>query len=98
MCVHCTDQLSLLRVLVEENNDQVHAVDEVSAFQTYSTTQCANILDCLKDGRTPLHSAASCNQDAVEAVSFLLEHGAKVDVQDPGGWTPLHCAGIHTLK
>ena len=90
---HWTDQLGLLRALVEENNDQVHAVDEVSTLQVHSTIY-ANILKYLQDGRTPLHAAASCNQDAVEAVSLLLEHGAKVDHQDPSEWTPLHCAGM----
>jgi uncharacterized protein len=41
----------------------------------------------------PLHSAvASRNGDAVR---LLVEHGAEVDVQQHGGWTPLHAAALH---
>lgn len=76
---------------MEENESQVHAVDDVNDLIMENMLKRGSI--SYKDGRTPLHSAASCNQDAVEAASCLLEHGAKVDYQDPSGWTPLHCAG-----
>ena len=43
--------------------------------------------------RTPLHIAAE--QGAVKTVEFLLEKGAKTDLTDQGGFTPLHLAAFY---
>jgi ankyrin repeat protein len=40
---------------------------------------------------TALHVAADCGQ--VAAARVLLEHGAKVDLRDTDGYTPLHVTG-----
>lgn len=49
-----------------------------------STNQMAN---------TPLHAAAAGKH--VSMVKLLIEHGAKVDAQQHGGWSPLHAAAQH---
>lgn len=46
---------------------------------------------------TPLHSAVA-NRDpdtALALTRLLLKHGAKVNVAQEGGWTPLHQAAAH---
>ena len=74
---------------------QVLAADgELETLQTMlppssSTTDLVNALD--DNGLSPLASAASYGQAAV--VAFLLSVGARCDVQDEDGDTPLHtCA------
>jgi ankyrin len=44
-----------------------------------------------EDNRTALHQASFCNQP-VAAVTLLLRAGAKVNVREGCGWTPLHFA------
>jgi len=45
------------------------------------------------DGNTPLHYAVYyVKGDLLEAVQFLVEHGAKIDATDKDGDTPLHYA------
>ena len=46
---------------------------------------------------TPLHSAVAHRQPeiAVAMVESLLSNGAKVNVSQDGGWTPLHQAAAH---
>lgn len=48
----------------------------------------------------PLHSAAANRkQEASHALcELLLEHGAEPNVQQAGGWTPLHQAAAHGRK
>ena len=41
----------------------------------------------------PLHSAAAA--PSLEVVTLLLEAGADPNVQQHGGWTPLHAAAMH---
>jgi cytohesin len=43
-----------------------------------------------KYGETPLHRAAS--RGRVEILQMLIGAGAKLNVQDKGGWTPFHWA------
>lgn len=43
-------------------------------------------------GRTPLHRAASKNDEELEAMCFLLDHGADIQAADHSGNTPLHFA------
>ena len=42
------------------------------------------------DGSTPLMTASKCGH--VSAVTFLVEHGANMDLQDKEGNTALHYA------
>ncbi len=79
----------------EPSTLQVLAADgELETLQTMlppssSTTDLVNALD--DNGLSPLASAASYGQAAV--VAFLLSVGARCDVQDEDGDTPLHtCA------
>lgn len=57
-----------------------------------------NIRD--RDGRTPLHLAASCRKEAPAMVEILLEAGAEINAIDRRGQTPLitaarnHCPQI----
>lgn len=44
----------------------------------------------------PLHAA--CLQSTSEIVKFLLDHGARVDVEDYLGHKPIHFAAFHTLS
>ncbi|KAJ7392436.1 hypothetical protein OS493_012099 [Desmophyllum pertusum] len=41
-------------------------------------------------GETPLMSAARCNEE--DAVEFLVERGASLELRDAGGFTPFHHA------
>ncbi|TPX18342.1 uncharacterized protein E0L32_011753 [Thyridium curvatum] len=51
----------------------------------------------LEPGGTALHILASAdNRWQVDAIEFLLEHGASVDVKDAKGETPLHVASQGT--
>ena len=80
------EELSTLQVLAADG--------ELETLQTMlppssSTTDLVNALD--DNGLSPLASAASYGQAAV--VAFLLSVGARCDVQDEDGDTPLHtCA------
>jgi hypothetical protein len=47
-------------------------------------------LDPRFDGETPLHGAAV--RGATNVVQYLVEHGAKLDVQTQEGWTPFNIA------
>ena len=51
-------------------------------------------------GDTPLTTA--CQFDQAEAVSFLLDHGAKIEEKNFGGCTPLYiaaeCGSLECLK
>jgi len=45
------------------------------------------------NGETALHGATfRQNEDSVEIVQYLVDHGAKVNVMDARGWTPLTIA------
>ncbi|XP_068900463.1 putative ankyrin repeat protein RF_0381 [Tenebrio molitor] len=47
-----------------------------------------NGVDC--DKRTPLHHA--CESNSLEAIEFLIQSGAKLNVRSKNDETPLHCA------
>lgn len=48
----------------------------------------------------PIHSAAANRdpQKSLELTTLLLRHGAKVNIAQEGGWTPLHQAAAHGAK
>lgn len=41
----------------------------------------------------PIHSAVASR--SADVVRILVEHGAEVNVQQHGGWTPLHAVAMH---
>ena len=45
-----------------------------------------------RNGMTPLHLAAECNQTNI--ARLLIRHGAKVNIHDRMGWSPLHRACV----
>jgi ankyrin repeat protein len=48
----------------------------------------------------PLHSAVANRdpQKSLELTTLLLRHGAKVNIAQEGGWTPLHQAAAHGAR
>jgi len=45
-------------------------------------------------GLTPLHAAAGARGDDAALCELLIQYGARVDVRDRDGWTPLHSAAV----
>ncbi|RVE76559.1 hypothetical protein OJAV_G00009820 [Oryzias javanicus] len=67
------------KMMLEEAKEMVHE-DGVADL-----VNCSNA-----DGITALHQA--CIDGSLDIVTFLLEHGAKVNQVDSEGWTALHAA------
>ena len=47
------------------------------------------------DGRTALHLAAQADAEALAIIAILLNKGARVDITDNNGFTPLHISAAH---
>ena len=64
-----------------------------SLLKPDSNINCRNL-----SGRTPLHSLVSSPRCTLEAVGFLLDHGADVVARDMHSNTPLHLAAAKGRK
>jgi 26S proteasome non-ATPase regulatory subunit 10 len=81
-----SDQLSLLRSLLDQDPKSINSIDAVCLL-----TICSLFSNEQKDGRTALHWAASTGSNDI--ARFLIDQNAEVDKPDGSGWTPLHIAG-----
>jgi ankyrin repeat protein len=69
-----------------------HSVPQAKALQ--AVTLCLELGDDInavnKDGETALHGAAYRGPQGTELlIQFLVDHGAKINVKNKHGWTPL---------
>jgi ankyrin repeat protein len=97
-------------IVTKENSTALMAAAGVGRFESRSDAQNRNALDAVKlaaelgtdvnavgeNGWTALHGAAYTGSDAI--VQFLVEKGAKLDVLDKFGQTPLSIAEAVVTK
>ncbi|XP_028263093.1 protein phosphatase 1 regulatory subunit 12C isoform X2 [Parambassis ranga] len=66
-------------------------LEEAKESSRRNGEEAVEVINCSNaDGITALHQA--CIDGSMEIITFLLEHGAKVNQVDSEGWTPLHVA------
>ena len=88
--------LSLLSAARSQDIFQAFRRDDIQAVKALieKSPQVVNSRDA--EGQTPLHYAAYGGDSAV--VNFLIDHGAKLEIQDIRAKTPLHIAATNDRK
>ena len=55
-------------------------------------------INIMRFGETTLHRVCGCDCEKLDAVAFLLQNGAHVNLSDQNGKTPLHIASAQHHK
>lgn len=106
---HSLDDITLLKILIEEGNADIHVTDSIGKTPLMSACEGENIEVALyliekeddmnrvsKEGKTALHYALCCHLcNNYSVVIALINHGADINRVDGEGKSPLDIALEH---
>jgi ankyrin repeat protein len=92
------ESINSLECILYNEKYRNYLIENTKLLSTMCNFKFAKILNLHKinlnvgdsDKNTPLHHA--CESNNLEAISFLIQSGAKLNVKNKKGETPLHCA------